>query len=159
MPLTRVIAIVGPTASGKTSLSIRLARRFSGEIISADSRQIYRSLDIGTEKITPEEMDGVPHHLLDVADVTEVFSAADFKRLGGAAIAEIVAREHVPFIVGGTGFYIRALLDGLVIPHVPPNEDLRAQLTGKSTEELYTALLQKDPARAKTIEVHNPQWF
>lgn len=157
MPLTRIIAIVGPTASGKTALSLRLAKQFKGEIISADSRQIYRSLDIGTEKITPEEMAAIPHHLLDVADVTEVFSAADFKRLGGVVIKEIVARSHVPFVVGGTGFYIRALLDGLVIPQVPPNEILRLNLEGKSVEELYEILLEKDPERAGTVERYNPR--
>jgi len=156
-PRTRVIAIVGPTASGKTAISVELAEHFQGEIISADSRQVYKGLDVGTEKITPEEMRGVPHHLLSVAGPVETFSAADFKRLADVAIAQITARGHVPFVVGGTGFYIQALLDGLVMPEVPPNVKLRTELQEKSPAELYELLKGKDPDRAATIEAKNPR--
>ena len=157
MQKQKIIAIVGPTASGKTGLSLSLAQHFQGEVISADSRQVYRGLDIGTEKITQGEMGEVPHHLLDVAPLTEVFSAQEYKRLGEKALREILSREHVPIVVGGTGFYIRALLDGLVIPEVPPNDALRTKLEGLSAEELYEILKEKDPDRAVTIEAQNPR--
>lgn len=153
----KVIAIVGPTASGKTALSINLARHVNGEIISADSRQVYRNLDIGTEKIKPDEMRGIFHHLLDVVEPSDVFSVAEFKRLAEQALEEIHLRGNIPIIVGGAGFYIQSLLQGLVIPQVLPNESLRCELTKKSIEKLYTMLKEKDPRRAATIEAKNPR--
>ena len=106
----KVIAIVGPTAVGKTSLSIELAKQFNGEIISGDSMQVYRGLDIGTAKVTAEEMEGIPHHLIDVRDVDESYSAADFQKAARKAIQEISDRGKLPIIVGGTGLYIQSLL-------------------------------------------------
>jgi len=155
MSKPKVIAIVGPTASGKTALSIDIATQFQGEVISADSRQVYRGLDIGSGKVTKEEMQGIPHHLLDVADITTVYSGADFVRDAGLAIEDIIARGKVPIIVGGTYFYI-ALLQGTVqSAPVPPNPALRAELETIPTETLYARLQQLDPERALTIDPHN----
>lgn len=151
-----VLVLVGPTAVGKTKLSIALAKEFNGEIISADSRQVYRGLDIGSGKITRTEMDGIPHHLLDVADPKEVFSVADYVRLGRAAIADILNRKKLPLVVGGTGFYVDALLGNISIPEVPADETLRAELRGQSLEELNTKLQKLDPEKAKTIDTKNP---
>ena len=112
--MTKVIAIVGPTAVGKTALSLKLARALNGEIISGDSMQVYRHLDIGTAKVTPQEMAGIEHHLIDILDVHERFSVADFKQQAQAQIQAIVKRGHQPMIVGGTGFYLHALTHALV---------------------------------------------
>jgi tRNA dimethylallyltransferase len=146
---------VGPTASGKTSLSIQLAKKFSGEIISADSRQVYRGLDLGTGKVKYEEMQAVPHHLLDVAEPTTVYTVADFVRDGRAAITDILSYKKLPLIVGGTFFYIDALLGKVSTPEVPPNEVLREMLDSLSNNELYILLLEKDPERAKSIDKDN----
>lgn len=154
---TKLIVIAGPTAVGKTGLSIRLAKRFGGEVISADSRQVYRGLDIGTEKATKREMQGVPHHLLDVASPRRAFTVEQYRTRARKAIAEIVERGHVPFIVGGTGFYIDALIYGHKLPPVPPNAPLRRTLEKKSPDELYALLKALDPKRAKTIEKKNPR--
>lgn len=152
----KVIVIVGPTASGKTALAVELARAMGGEVISADSRQVYRGLDIGTGKVTKQEMKGVPHHLLDVVPPKRVFSADDFLRHGRKAIASIVKRGAVPIIAGGTGFYIDALLGNIVLPNVPPNAKLRKQLETLSARELFAMLKKKDPHRAEVIDAHNP---
>ncbi|HIC94490.1 MAG TPA: tRNA (adenosine(37)-N6)-dimethylallyltransferase MiaA, partial [Anaerolineae bacterium] len=122
-----LIAIVGPTAVGKSELALRLAEEFGGEIVSADSRQIYRGLDIGTAKPTAEERQRVPHHLLDVVNPDEVLTLAQYQELAYAAIDDILARGKVPFLVGGTGLYIKAVVEGWSIPRVPPNERLRAE--------------------------------
>lgn len=151
----KVLVIVGPTASGKTSLSIELAKKFNGEIVSADSRQVYRRLDIGTGKVTQEEMQGVPHHLLDVAEPSEMYTVADYVRDGRTAIADILSRSKLPIIVGGTFFYIDALLGTATMPEVPPNAKLREELEAMSTEALFTLLNEKDSARAQDIDVHN----
>lgn len=111
----KVLVIVGPTAVGKTSLSIKLAKKLNGEVISGDSMQVYRKLDIGTAKITNDEMDGIPHHLIDILDVNEEYSASEFVKSANSLIEEITKRNKLPIIVGGTGFYIQALLDGLVL--------------------------------------------
>lgn len=153
----KLISIVGPTSSGKTSLSIAIAKRFNGEVISADSRQVYRGLDLGTGKVTPEEMNGVPHHLLDIADPMDVYTAADFKRDAEVAIADIVGRGKLPIIAGGTFFYIDALLGKIQTPEVPPNPELRETLEQKSAEELFQMLEEKDPSRAETIDPQNPR--
>lgn len=155
--MPKVITIVGPTASGKTALSIRLAKQCKGEIISADSRQVYRGLDIGTEKISKHAMRGVPHHLIDVANPKKPFTASDFKKLGEKAVADILRKRHTPIIVGGTGFYIDALIHDTSLPEVPPNLKLRKQLEKKSVAQLYALLKKKDPARAKTIDQQNPR--
>lgn len=151
----KVVVIVGPTASGKTALAIELAKRFDGEVISADSRQVYRGLDIGTEKVTKEEMDGVPHHLIDIVEPTETYSAADFKRDAKGVIADIARRGRLPIVAGGTFFYVDALLGTAPLPEVPPDPELRAELEQQTTAALFGALQQLDPNRAATIEPHN----
>ncbi len=113
--MNKVIAIVGPTAVGKTALSIKLAHEFDGEVISGDSMQVYRHLDIGTAKVTPEEMGDVPHHLIDICNIEERFSAARFKKLADQKIDEIAQRNHLPIIAGGTGFYLQTLTDNLAL--------------------------------------------
>jgi len=155
MKLHKVLTIVGPTASGKTSLSIQLAQKFNGEIISADSRQVYRELNLGTGKITTEEMLGVPHHLLDVADPRDTYTVADFVRDGRTTVSDIISRNKLPIIVGGTFFYIDALLGKISTPEVEPNEELREQLELLNNTELLTLLKEKDPVRAETIDTEN----
>lgn len=152
----KVIVIVGPTASGKSAYAVTLARKIGGEVISADSRQVYKGLNIGTGKITKKEMRGVPHHLLDVVSPKKVFTAHDFVERGRAAIEDILAREKTPIICGGTGFYIDALLGRMPLPNVPPNPVLRARLEKKSAPQLFVMLQKLDPRRVKNIDRHNP---
>ena len=150
-----IIVIVGPTASGKSDYAVKLAKEVNGEIISADSRQVYRGLDIGSGKITQDEMQGIKHYLLDVADPKDIFTANDFKKLGEQAIEEIHAKGKVPILVGGTGFYIQALVDDLSIPEVPPDNDLRDKLESQTTENLVDQLKRLDPNRYENIDRHN----
>ncbi|MEK7176942.1 MAG: tRNA (adenosine(37)-N6)-dimethylallyltransferase MiaA [Patescibacteria group bacterium] len=147
----KILVILGPTASGKSALGVRLAKKFGGEIISADSRQIYRGLDIGTGKITKKEMRGVKHHLLDVASPKEQFSVAEYKKLAEEKINKI----KFPIVVGGTGFYIDALAGKASYPDVPPNKKLRKRLGQESADELFKILKKKDSRRAQTIDRHN----
>ena len=154
---TKLVVVVGPTASGKTDLAIDIAKEFSGEVISADSRQVYRGLDIGTAKVTETEMRGIPHHLIDVCDIEQVYTAADFKREATAAIEDITKRERVPIIAGGTFFYVDTLLGKIVAPEVAPNPELRAELETKTTTELYEQLRTLDSARAADIDPENPR--
>lgn len=151
----KVVAIVGATATGKSECAVFLAERFLGEVISADSRQVYRGLTIGTNKITEKEKRGIPHHLLDVADPNKRFSAADFVQSGRAAIETIHTRGKIPFIAGGTGFYVDALLGKIVLPNVPPNKALREELEKKPTKELVSLLEKKDPRRAGELDHTN----
>jgi tRNA dimethylallyltransferase len=151
----KIVVIVGPTATGKSDLAVQLARKMDGEVISADSRQVYRGLNIGTGKITKKEMRGVPHYLLDVADPRRRFSVAEYKRLAEKKIDEIVSRGHVPIICGGTGFYIQAVIDNINSPDVPPNRALRKKLAMRSVTELFAMLKKRDPVRAKAIDRHN----
>src|SRR5580693_2616583 len=130
--MQKVLVIVGPTASGKSALAVALAKKFKGEIISADSRQVYRGLNIGTGKITKREMRGVPHHLLDVVSPKKIFTAHDFVTHARRAISNIAKRGKLPIIAGGTGFYIDALVGRIVLPDVPVDEKLRARLEKKS---------------------------
>ena len=146
---------MGPTSSGKSALAVGLAKKFGGEVISADSRQVYRGLNIGTGKITKREMKGIPHHLLDVASPKRKFSADDYVRHARAAIEDISKRGKLPIVAGGTGFYIDALVGRIVLPDVPPNKKLRTQLEKKSPAQLFALLKKKDPRRAKTIEPHH----
>lgn len=152
---TKLIVLLGPTASGKSDLAITLARKFGGEIISADSRQVYCGMDIGTGKVTKRELRLVPHHLLDVADPKRDFSVARFQRLGRKAIADIARRGKLPIIAGGTGFYIDALVYGTKLPDVKPDKKLRAKLEKHSAEQLFAQLKKLDPARATSIDPHN----
>jgi tRNA dimethylallyltransferase len=151
----RVIAVVGPTASGKSDFAVELALRENGEVISADSRQIYRGLDIGTGKITYEEMKGVPHHMLDIKNPGESFSVVEYVHLVLPLITDIVARGKTPILCGGTGQYIHAVLYDDSFPKVLANKKLREELEQKSVEELFTLLQEKDSARAETIDKHN----
>ena len=155
--LKKIVVILGPTASGKTELAIKLAKKFDGEIVSADSRQVYKGLDIGTAKPTKKEMKGIPHHLLDVANPKRKFTVAQYRKLALKAIEKIQEKNKIPFLVGGTGFYIQAVVDGILIPEVPPNWKLRKKLEKKSPKELYKILKKLDPKRAKTIEKENPR--
>lgn len=148
----KVIALVGPTSSGKTALGVFLAQKLGGEIISADSRQVYRGLDIGTGKVTKKEMAGVPHHLLDIVSPKTIFNASDFVHTGEKALQKIISQNKLPLVVGGTGYYVDALLGRIVLPEVAPNDALREKLEKKTTEQLFALLQKKDPARAKTIE-------
>jgi len=152
--MTRVVCIVGPTASGKTALALELADRLGGEIVSADSRQIYRGLDVGTAKPTPAERVRIPHHCLDLVDPGESFDVARFRTAAAGAIAAIAARGHVPLVVGGTGLYVRALLRGLC-PAPPRAPALRAELEAAVAAEgsaaLHRRLAALDPAAAARV--------
>ena len=143
--LPKLIVIEGTNASGKSALGVELASRFGGEIVSADSRQVFERLDLGSGKITPEEMRGVPHHLLNVRKPGEFFSMADFQRLSYEAIDGIIARGNVPFLVGGTGLYVDAVADGYVLSEKATDLDLRAELETYDTPALYEMLKQKLP--------------
>lgn len=157
----KVIAIVGPTAVGKTSLSIELAKRFNGEIISGDSMQVYRGLDIGTAKVTTEEMAGIPHHLIDVRGVDESYSAADFQKSARKAIQEISQRGKIPIIVGGTGLYIQSLLWDYKLGSEgePEDDSIREKYEVFAEENGNPALWEKlqlsDPLAAEKIHYNN----
>lgn len=151
----KVIVIVGPTSSGKTAKSIDLAKKLKGEIIGADSRQIYRGLDLGSGKVTKTEMAGIPHHLISIANPKKTFSVAQYQKLAEQKIADIIRRNKTPIIVGGTGFYIQAITDGLIFPEVPPNKKLRQELAKDDTENLWRQLNLLDKRRASTIDRHN----
>lgn len=153
----KILVITGPTATGKSALAVEIAQKFDGKIISADSRQVYIGLDIGSAKITPDEMDGIPHYLIDVADPkTDVFTVAEFQKLAAEKIAEIHDRGKLPIICGGTGMYISALIDGTEFPEVPPNPELREQLEPLDLDDLITKLETLDPNRATTVDRNNP---
>jgi tRNA dimethylallyltransferase len=148
-----VIAVVGATAAGKSDLAVELALRLGGEAVNADSMQLYRGMDIGTAKLTPAEMRGVPHHLLDVWDVTETASVAEYQRLSADAIAGIRARGRVPVLVGGSGLYVRAALDRLEFPGTDPavRARLEAELEREGSAALHARLRVRDPAAAEAI--------
>ncbi len=141
----KLIAVMGTNASGKSGLGIELATRYGGEVVSADSRQVFRGLDLGSGKITPEEAKGVPHHLIDVCEPGEFFSMADFQRLAYAAIDDILSRGKLPFLVGGTGLYVDAVIDGYELSDIEPDLELRAHLETFETPALYDMLKEKLP--------------
>ena len=141
----KVVAVVGTNASGKSALGIELAKKYNGEIISADSRQVFTGLDLGSGKVTPEEMQGVPHHLIDVREPNEFFSMADFQKMSYAAIEDIRARGRLPMIVGGTGLYVDSVLDGYMLSDKEPDLAYRAELEKLTTPELYDMLLKLMP--------------
>lgn len=155
---SKLIVILGFTASGKSDLAVKIALRpCSGqaEIISADSRQVYRGMDVGTGKITKKEKQGIPHYCLDLVSPKYLFTVADFKKHALRAIDKIYKREKIPIICGGTGFYIQAVVEDLVIPVVKPDWKLRRDLEKKTTEELFKELKKLDPHRAKNIDSNN----
>ncbi len=149
-----IICVVGPTASGKTSRAIALAKERDGEVISVDSRQVYKTLDIGTEKIRPEEMQGIPHYLIDIRKPEESYSAGDFVEDADRLITEIISRGKKAILAGGTHFYFDALLYGLP-PNTPINQELRATFEELPNEELFARIAQKDARRAKDLDPHN----
>ncbi|MEW6407294.1 MAG: tRNA (adenosine(37)-N6)-dimethylallyltransferase MiaA [Patescibacteria group bacterium] len=153
----KLIVILGPTASGKSDLAVKLAKKFNGEVVSADSRQVYRGMNLGTGKITKKEMQGVAHYLLDVARPKRRFTVAQYQKFAFLMISKIFKKEKIPILCGGTGFYIQSVVDGIVIPRVPPNWKLRKKLEKKDPKQLYKMLKKLDPARAKTIEKKNPR--
>jgi len=169
----KIIVILGPTASGKSELAVKLAKKFNGEIISADSRQVYHGMDIGTGKITPDTKNssnfstghgkkkyifthkGIPHYCIDVASPKKRFTVAQYRELALKAINKIFRKGKTPILCGGTAFYIQAVVDGIVIPEVKPDWKLRRELEKKTAQELFAKLKKIDPKRAKTIEREN----
>ncbi|HEV7121602.1 MAG TPA: tRNA (adenosine(37)-N6)-dimethylallyltransferase MiaA [Candidatus Paceibacterota bacterium] len=148
-----IIAVIGPTASGKSARAIALAKDHDGEVISVDSRQVYRTLDIGTEKLSTEEMQGVPHHLMDIREPEDTYSAGDFVSDADRLIAELHARGKTPILAGGTHFYFDALLYGL--PQMPSDPAVRAKLETLSDEALFARIAELDPRRARMLDPHN----
>jgi tRNA dimethylallyltransferase len=157
--MKRLIAVIGPTGIGKSRLALRLATVFHGEIINADSRQVYRYLDIGTAKPTPPELSLVPYHLIDIVDPDEEFSLAQYLALANRAIEDIFRRGRLPFLVGGTGLYVKALLEGWQVPRVSPDREFRYNREKKASEgsidELYDELIIADPDAAAKIDRRN----
>lgn len=161
MPDSPLVVITGPTASGKSALAIELARAIGGEIVGADSRHVYRGMDVGTGKETIDERRGVPFHVVDVVDPDEPWTLADYQREAGAAVDATAARGHVPLLVGGTGLYVQAIAEGLRIPPVPPQPELRAELEervrSRGLDSLLAELERLDPAAAAVIDRRNPR--
>jgi len=154
--LARAIAICGPTAAGKSGLALTLARQLGGEIVSADSRQVYREFDIGTAKPTLAERDSVPHYLIDICKPTETLTVADYQQRAREAIAQIFAAGKMPIIVGGSGLYLRAVIKGMKIPPVAPQPKLREQLAALGQWQCYQLLQQVDPPAAAGIHFRDP---
>lgn len=152
----KIIVIVGPTASGKSALAVTIAKNIGGEIISADSRQIYQGLTIGTGKITKSEMHGIPHHLLDIANPKQIISVVTYEQHATQAILNIIDRGTTPILCGGTGLYIDTVLTRTTFPSVLPNKKLRTELSKLSTTKLFEKLIILDPDRAATIDAKNP---
>jgi tRNA dimethylallyltransferase len=151
----KLLVIAGPTASGKTDLSIKIAQRFNGEIISADSRQVYKGMNIGTGKVTKKEMQEIPHYLLDIVSPKIRFDVAKYKNLALKTIEKIQNKNKLPILTGGTGFYIRAVIDGIIIPKVKPDWKLRKKLDKKTAKELFKQLKKLDKKRAENIDKNN----
>jgi tRNA dimethylallyltransferase len=151
----KIIVILGPTSSGKSDSAIKLAKKFNGEIISADSRQIYRGMDIGTGKVTEKEQGMAKHWMLNIASPKTKFSAAQFKKKVDKIIRDILKRGKLPILCGGTGFWIKAIVDNVFYPEVKPDWKLRKQLNTNSAEELFKILQKLDPQRAKSIDKKN----
>ncbi len=152
-PAPRVIAVVGPTAAGKSDLGVFLAQQLGGEVVNADSMQLYRGMDIGTAKLTPEERGGVPHHLLDIWDVTEAASVAEYQRLARAEIDRLLAEGRTPVLVGGSGLYVRGAVDALEFPGTDPEvrARLEAELEERGSGVLHARLAAADPEAARAI--------
>jgi tRNA dimethylallyltransferase len=153
MPHIPVVAVVGPTAAGKSDLGVELARRLGGEVVNADSMQLYAGMDIGTAKLTAAERGGVPHHLLDVWNVTVTASVAEYQRMARAVIADLTARGVTPVLVGGSGLYVRAVLDEMVFPGTDPaaRTRLEGELTAVGPGALHARLAELDPEAARRI--------
>lgn len=156
-PKPKIITIVGPTASGKTALSITLSKQFSGEVISADSRQVYRELDIGTAKITQKEMTGIPHHLINILNISEKYTGHQFVQDAQTAISDIYSRHHLPIIAGGTFFYLDLLRGKQQVAAVPTNDQLRAEIETKTLPELQSRLATYGSQYLESIDTSNPR--
>ncbi|MDP2951108.1 MAG: tRNA (adenosine(37)-N6)-dimethylallyltransferase MiaA [bacterium] len=152
---SKLIIVLGQTATGKTGLSIELAKRYNGEVVSADSRQVYRGMDLGTGKATKKEMAGIPHYLLDVASPKRKFSVANFQKQAYAAIDDIIKRGKTPFLVGGSAFYLYSVIEGWEFLQTKRDEQLRKNLEKKTAQELFSILKGIAPQRAKTIDPLN----
>ena len=159
MTLTGLVAIVGPTATGKSALALDLTETFGGEIINADSRQVYRYMDIGTAKPPPEDLDRVPHHLYDLIEPDDEFNLALYLERANAVVEDVQSRGKLPVLVGGSGLYVWGFLEGMTIPHVLPNPDLRARLESEAStlgsKALHDRLNAVDPDAASTIDFRN----
>lgn len=153
--MDKLTVITGTTASGKSDIAVELAKRFDAEIVSADSRQVFKGLDLGSGKITEEEMQGVPHHLIDVAYVNEFFSMAHFQRLAYESIDDIIKRGSRAFLVGGTGLYVNAVVDGYTLLEEKPDLDLRKDIEARSTDELIKILREADPGLLERVDLKN----
>ena len=159
--LPKLIVVVGPTASGKSALAIKIAKKFNGEIVSADSRQIYRGMNIGTAKPTKKEIIAIPHHLIDIKNPNENYTVAEYKRDAIKTINKILKKKKLPILVGGTGLYIKAILDNLNIPEVAPDMKLRGKLEKKikkyGLKYLFEKLIKIDPEAAYIVDQNNPR--
>ena len=155
MTKPHVIAVAGPTASGKTALAVKLAHERNGEIISADSRLVYKGFNIAAAKPTKEEMEGIPHYLIDIAEPEADYSAGDFYRDAKPVIEDIINRGKTPIVCGGTGLYFRILLEDFDLPLIPPNPELRLELENTPVEILYAELKSKDPITAEKVHINN----
>ncbi len=151
----KIVVILGPTASGKSDLAISMASRFNGEIVSADSRQVYRKMNIGSGKITKKEMMKIKHYCIDIASPKRKFSVAQYQKIANQSITEIINKNKLPILCGGSAFYIKSVTQGMQFPEVTPNWKLRKDLQKKNVQELYQMLKKIDPERAKTIEKNN----
>ena len=151
----KIIVVLGPTATGKSDIAVQIAKKFNGEIISADSRQVFLGMDLGSGKITKKEMSGIPHYLLDVAKPNTLFSVAKYKELADEAIEKIISHGKTPIICGGTGFYIDSIVKNITLPEVKLNQKLRTKLEKYSTEKLFKMLKKLSPTRAKNIDKYN----
>ena len=155
MTKPHVIAVAGPTASGKTTLAIKLAHERNGEIISADSRLVYKGFDIASAKPTLEEREGIPHHLIDIVEPEVDYSVGDFYKDAKPIIEDIISRGKTPIVAGGTGLYFRILLEDFDLPKMDPNPELRAELESMPVETLYQEVLSKDPITAEKVHINN----
>ena len=155
MEKTKIMCVVGATASGKTDLAVKLAKAVDGEIISADSMQVYKNMPIATAVATKEEQDGVPHHLVEFLDTDQTFSVADFVERAKVLIDEITARGRVPIVAGGTGLFVDSLVKNISFSQVGSNAEIRNELAEKSNEELFEKLLELDPNAAEDIHPNN----
>jgi len=156
MQKPKIIVILGQTATGKSGFAVEVAKKINGEIISADSRQVYKGMDLGTGKVTKKEMGGIPHFMLDIiSPKNKTFSAGQFQKMAKQKIKEILDKKNIPIICGGTGYYIDSLINSLPFPEVLPNKKLRKELEGESTTELFEILKKIDKNRAKNIDAKN----
>ncbi|MFA5773368.1 MAG: tRNA (adenosine(37)-N6)-dimethylallyltransferase MiaA [Candidatus Paceibacterota bacterium] len=153
--MNKIIVILGQTSTGKSDFAVEVAKNINGEIISADSRQVYKGMNLGTGKITKKEMWGIPHYLLDITSPSRVFSVSDFQKLANKKIKEILEKGKTPIICGGTGFYIDSIINRTIFPEVPPNKKLREILERKTTEKLLEILKKIDKNRAQNIDQKN----